>query len=601
MRGLNLQKNNQTNLTSATAKSKGLKKLAIHCKRFLPVIIFAIVFAIAGAVLTVIGPNKIGDLTDEILKGLSPLGIDFKVISSIGISLILIYSFSLVFSYVQAYLMARVTKKITKNLRQDILKKTNNLPLCSLDKKNHGEVLSIITNDVDIIGQTLNNSIASLLAGVVLLFGSVIMMFVTNWILAICAIVASLIGFSIMAIIMLKSQKYFKSQQNILANMNGHVEEYYSAHSIVKLYNAQNQTKKDFNKINENLKKQSFKAQFYSGLMMPLMSFVGNLGYVVVCVVGAVLVTNKTIDISVIVSFMIYIRLFTQPLGTIAQSMTSLQSAKASSERVFDFLELTEMENDDNKKALPYDEIKGNIEFSHVSFGYEKNKKIIKDFTTQIKAGQKVAIVGPTGGGKTTIVNLLMKFYEIDEGDILIDGESIHSLQRNNVQNMFSMVLQDTWIFEGSVLENILYSTPNKTIEDVKDVCKKIGIDHFIKTLSNGYDTVLNQQVSLSQGQKQLITIARAMIQNSPMLILDEATSSVDTRTEIQIQKAMDNLSTGKTSFVIAHRLSTIKNADIILVLKDGNIIEQGNHENLLKQNGFYTNLYNSQFERGSQ
>ncbi len=589
-----IKKNKKTPTKPKTFK-KGIKKLTIFCKPHYPAIIISFLLASVGAVLTVLGPNRIGDLSDEILNGMFTT-MDFKAITSIALSLVLIYSLSIVFTYIQGLIMASVTQKVTKKLRTKLSSKINNVPLKYIDGKTHGDILSRVTNDVEHIGQTLNDSVASLIAGVVLLIGSIVMMFVTNWTLALCAIGSTLLGFGLMSIMMIKSQKYFNQHQDNLGKLNGHIEEFYTGHSVVKISNAEKQGKAKFEKINTRLKKDGFKSQFYSGLMMPLMTFVGNLGYVVVCVVGAVLVNNNSINLGVIVSFMIYIRLFMQPLGTIAQGMTSLQSTAACSERVFEFLEEKEMEKEENMQVLNMEDVKGDVVFENVSFSYVKGKKIINNFSTKVKSGQKIAIVGPTGGGKTTIVNLLMKFYDIDEGDIIIDGRSIHDLSRENIHDLFSMVLQDTWIFNGTVMENIIYSKKNITIEEVEKVCKEIGIHHFIMTLPEGYNTMLSEKASLSQGQKQLLTIARAMIQNSPMLILDEATSSVDTRTEKQIQEAMDNLTKDRTSFVIAHRLSTIKNADLILVLKDGNIEEQGSHKQLLEKQGFYHELYNSQF-----
>ena len=459
--------------------------------------------------------------------------------------------------------------------------------------------ISTLRSDINDYSYTINNNVVSLIGAITLIIGSVVMMFITNWIMALVAIGSSLLGFLIMGLIMIKSQKYFNVQQQVIAELNGHVEEIYSGHDIVKVFNGKKETSSQFNQINKKLYVSNWKSQFFLGLMGPLMGFVGNLSYVAVCVSGALLVSKGVIDIGAIVSFMIYIRLFIQPLSELAQVLTSLQTTAASSERVFNFLNQTELsdESDKTQKLIPQ-QVKGNVEFKHIKFGYNDEKVIIPDFSAKVKAGQKVAIVGPTGAGKTTLVNLLMKFYELNDGDICIDGISTNDLTRENIHDLFSMVLQDTWLFEGTVKENLVYNKEGVSDEQIYEACNACGIDHFIKTLPKGYDTVLDDNTSISAGQKQLITIARAMIQNSPMLILDEATSSVDTRTEAVIQKAMDRLTKGRTSFVIAHRLSTIKNADLILVMKDGNIIEKGDHKELLKQNGFYADLYNSQFSK---
>ena len=494
--------------------------------------------------------------------------------------------------------MAIVTNKCAKNLRKDISEKINRLPLKYFDKNSYGDVLSRVTNDVDTIAQSLNQSLGNLVSAITLFFGALIMMFVTDFTMAITAILSSLIGFAFMMVILKRSQKYFNEQQKQLGNLNGHIEEIYGGHNIVKVYNAMDEATDEFDKINERLYQSNRKSQFLSGLMPPFMSFIGNFGYVAVCVVGALLVMNDKITFGVIVAFMIYIRLFTNPLTQIAQGMTSLQSTGAASERVFNFLEEKEMDQEENKKVLERDEVKGNIEFKNIEFGYDSDKTIIKNFSAKAKSGEKIAIVGPTGAGKTTIVNLLMKFYEINKGDIIIDGISIHDLTRENIHDLFTMVLQDTWVFNGTILENIKYNNESISDDDVKRVCKVVGLDHYIKSLPQGYNTILKEVESLSSGQKQLLTIARAMLDDKPFLILDEATSSVDTRTEELVQVAMDKLSENKTSFIIAHRLSTIKNADLILVMKEGNIIEQGNHKSLLKKNGFYADLYNSQFQK---
>lgn len=522
--------------------------------------------------------------------------INLDNIFKICMILVVIYLVAYVVNFVQGFIMATVNQRVSRDLRSRISVKINKLPLKYFDKVSYGEVLSRVTNDVDIIGQTLNNSVNTLIGAAALFIGSLIMMFVTNWIMAISGVVATIIGFVLMIVIISKSQKYFVAQQNVLGQVNGFVEEAYSGQEIIKAYNAEEGTTGAFEVINKKLYSSAWKSQFYSGLMQPLMGFIGNLGYVVVCVVGAVLVHYNIINFSVIVAIMIYIRLFTQPLSQLAQGVTNLQSTAAASERVFEFLDQEEMP-DESMLTKKLENIKGEVEFKHVKFGYTPEKMVIKDFSVKIRPGQKVAIVGPTGAGKTTLVNLLMKFYNVNDGDILMDGVSIKDISRENVHAIFGMVLQDTWLFQGSVKENIRYSKTDVTDEMIVSACKECGIDHFIRTLEHGYDTILDDNTNISAGQKQLMTIARAMVENAPMLILDEATSSVDTRTELLIQKAMDKLTENRTSFVIAHRLSTIKNADIILVMKDGDIIETGNHEELIKKNGFYADLYNSQFE----
>lgn len=524
--------------------------------------------------------------------------INLDSIFKIAIFLVILYIISYFANFFQGFLMATVNQRVSKNLRTAISDKINRLPLKYFDSMSYGEVLSRVTNDVDTIGQALNNSVNTLVGAAALFIGSLIMMFVTNWIMALSGVIATIIGFVIMIVIISKSQKYFMEQQAVLGQVNGIVEECYSGQEIIKAYNAEQETGEFFEKENTRLYKSAWKSQFYSGLMQPIMGFIGNFSYVVVCVVGAVLVYYNIINFSVIIAIMIYIRLFTQPLAQMAQGVTNLQSAAAASERVFEFLEQPELSDESNlTKRLENSEIKGNVEFKHVKFGYVPEKIIIKDFSAKIKAGQKVAIVGPTGAGKTTLVNLLMKFYDVTDGDILIDGVSIKELTRENVHSIFGMVLQDTWLFQGTIKDIVRYSREDVTDEQIINACVECGIDHFVKTLPNGYDTILDDNTNISAGQKQLLTIARAMVENAPMLILDEATSSVDTRTEILIQNSMDKLTENRTSFVIAHRLSTIKNADIILVMKDGDIIEMGNHEELLAKNGFYAELYNSQFE----
>ena len=574
-----------------------LKKIIKYNKPFMVLIIIALVFSFISSILSIIGPDKLKEMTNTIQKGLMS-GIDLDKIKTIGITLSIMYGASIIFNYLQGFIMTIVNNKFQLRMRRDIDHKINRLPLSYFDKTTVGDILSRIINDVDTIGWTMNQSLSSLVSSLTTLLGALFMMFYTNWILAIISVFSSLFGFVFVAIILVKSQKYFNEVQNSLGDMNGHIEEVFSSHNIVKVYNAEDETNKEFDVINKRLFENGRKSQFLSGLMHPLMGFIGNFGYVLVCVIGAILVINNTISFGVIVAFMIYIRLFTQPLMNIAQSLTGFQSAAAAGERVFEFLEEREMddEKDLNEKLLLSD-VYGNIEFNNVSFGYNDDKVIIKNFCASIKSNSKIAIVGPTGAGKTTIVNLLMKFYNINQGDIIIDGHSIKKLKRENIHDLFNMVLQDTWIFNGTIKENIKYNNENVTDEDIIDACKRVGLHHFIKTLPNGYDTVLSDVDTLSSGEKQLLTIARAMISDKPYLILDEATSNVDTRTEELVAKAMDELSKGKTSFIIAHRLSTIKNADLILVINDGNIIEQGNHEELLKKNGFYAELYNSQFE----
>lgn len=634
-----------------------MKKLIHYLNKFHTLIIIAFVLAAVSSILSIIAPDHLSNLTDIISDGLTPnisettineimssdtisfedkqefmsimSGIsedsssseifsaidsmpesvqeivepkmDFTAIKNIALFLAIIYIASAIFSFFGHYIMATVSNNFAKDLRSKIITKINKLPLRYFDRNSTVDILSRITNDVDTVAQTMSQSIGSLVGAITLLIGSVIMMFVTNWIMAISAIVSSLLGFSIMAIILKKSQKYFIQRQVELGNMNGHIEEIYSGHNVVKVYNGKKDADEKFDKLNEKVFDAIRKSQFLSGLMQPIMGFIGNFSYVVVCVVGALLALNGYITFGVIVAFIVYVRLFTNPLSQIAQAMTSLQSAAAASERIFEFIEAEEMSDESAlTKHLDRDKVKGNITFDHVKFGYDSDRIIIKDFSAKVKPGQKIAIVGPTGAGKTTMVNLLMKFYEINSGDIKIDGVSINELTRENVHDLFTMVLQDTWVFNGTVRENIVYNRENVSDYELKQVCKVVGVDHFIKSLPNSYDTVIEDNDSISSGQKQLMTIARGMLDNAPFLILDEATSNVDTRTEELVQKAMDKLMEGRTSFIIAHRLSTIKNADLILVMNEGNIIEQGSHDELMKQNSFYANLYNSQFEKVS-
>ena len=576
---------------------KSLKDIISYSKSFMPLLIISIICACLSAVFSIIAPDKLTDLVNTITDGIMT-GIDFTKLKSIVVILVIIYLLSAVFSLLEGIISAHVANTLSKNLRDDMSKKINNLPLKYFDEHTNGDVLSRITNDVDQIGQSINQSLGIFISAVTLLLGSVIMMLHTNVIMAITAIVASLIGFVFVALVLSKSQKYFIRRQKELGLINGHIEEIYTNYNVVKAYNGGDDATKKFDELNEKLYESNLKSQFLSGLMFPFMGFIGNLSYVAVCIVGAILTMNGTIEFGVIVAFIVYARLFTNPLSQIAQSLTALQSAAASSERVFEFLESTELESESNlDKSINIDDIEGKIEFKNVRFSYEKETPVIKDFSIRVNPYETIAIVGPTGAGKTTIVNLLMKFYNTDSGDILIDDISIKDLTRENIHDLFTMVLQDTWLFEGTIRDNIVFNKAGIKDEDTREALKTVGLEHFIKSLPNGLDTKVSDTESISAGQRQLLTIARGMIKNSPLLILDEATSNVDTRTEKLVQSAMDKLSTGKTSFVIAHRLSTIKNADLILVMKEGNIIEIGNHDSLMKKNGFYAELYNSQFE----
>ena len=640
-------------------KSKDFKgtliKIFNNLGKWKYVLIFALGMATLSAILALVAPNKLSNLTDEITLGITPniseniikdvmtsddVAMEDKMalqsliadledsgkelddilleldnlpdsiysiikpkmnmvkIKNMALVLAIIYILSSIFSYIESILTTIIANKYAYKLRRDISKKINKLPLRYFDTHETGDVLSRVTNDIDTVSQTMNNTIASLVSSITLLIGSIIMMFVTNWQMALTAIISSLFGFMFMAIILSKSQRYFTQRQVELGNLNAHIEEIYSGHSVVKVYNADIEAMEEFDKLNKNLYVCNKKSQFLSGIMQPLMGFIGNFSYLAVCVIGAILVSEDIITFGVIVAFMIYVRLFTNPLTRIAQSMTQLQSMTAAGERVFEFLEETEMPDESNLvKKLDRESVKGEIVFKDVKFGYDKNRTIIKNFNAMVKPGQKIAIVGPTGAGKTTLVNLLMKFYDINDGDIIIDGVSTKSLTRENIHDLFIMVLQDTWLFEGTIRDNLKFNKKNVTDEEIMKVCKTVGVDHFIKTLPGGLDANVGDNDTISQGQKQLLTIARGMIENAPFLILDEATSNVDTRTEELVQKAMDKLTSGRTSFIIAHRLSTIKNADLILVMKDGNIVEQGSHNALLKKNGFYADLYNSQFD----
>ena len=576
---------------------KAMGALISYCRKYAILIIAALVFAAISAVLSVIGPDYISELTETITSGITPMGIDIDMekITSTAVTLIVIYAISMTLGYLQSLIMTHVSCNVGKKMRSDITEKINRIPLKYFDSHNHGDTLSRVTNDVDMIGQSLNMSVGSLVSALATLIGCVIMMFATEWRMAITAVAASLIGFTAMGLIMGKSQKHFVERQNSLAEVNGHVEEYYAGQNIVRAYNSEEKGLTAFRESNEKLRKHTFKAEFLAGLMMPIMAFVGNFGYVAVCIVGAALAFDGAINFSVVVAFMIYIRLFTSPLGQIGQGFSSIQAAAAASERVAEFLEEEELFDESDKKT-ELKEVKGNVTFEHVSFGYNPDKLIIHDFSAKVKAGQKVAIVGPTGAGKTTIVNLLMRFYELNTGKISVDGTSLADITRENVHDIFGMVLQDTWLFEGTVRENLTYGKKGISDERLLDICNQCGLKHFIGTLPNGLDTVLNDTVTISAGQKQLLTIARAMVEDAPMLILDEATSSVDTRTEIKIQRAMDALTEGRTSFVIAHRLSTIRDADMIIYMRDGDIKETGTHDELITKNGMYAELYNSQF-----
>lgn len=658
---------NNKNLKPKNLK-KSLSRLIKELNKYKILIIISLLLAVVGSILSIITPNKLSKLTDEITKGLIINKDNFKTLNEqiyfnytnnnlkemeidnikisindqleylniakdikqddisdlyskldlmpetikelvkpkmnldkikvISIFLAIIYILSALFTYIESISMTVVANKFAKNLREKISIKINKLPLKYFDKNKIGDVLSRVTNDVDTVSQTLNNSLASFVSALTLFIGTIIMMFVTNSLMAITAIISSLFGFIFMFIVLSKSQKYFIERQKELGNLNANIEEIYSNIAVVKKYNAKEETRANFNKINDKLFNSTRKSGFLSGLMPPMMMFVGNFGYVCVCIVGALLVINNKISFGVIVAFISYVRLFTSPLSQIAQTMSSFQQTAAASERVFELLDEEEMEKETNKKTLEKEKVIGKLEFNDVCFTYDgNNTPTIKDFSVKIKPGQKVALVGPTGSGKTTMVNLLMKFYDINSGDIKIDDIKIKDLKRENVHDLFTMVLQDTWLFEGTIKENIIYNRKNITLEEVKKACKIVGMDHFIKTLPNGYDSYLSEETNVSEGQRQLLTIARALIKETPFLILDEATSNVDTRTEELISKAMDVLTKGKTSFIIAHRLSTIKNADLIIVMKDGEILEKGKHDELLKQNGFYAELYNSQFK----
>ena len=569
-------------------------QLSPYLKGFRLFFIIAILFSIVSSVITVIGPDKLKEITDTITKGMGGT-IDIDKIASIALTLAILYGVGALVSYSSNFIISTMIQQFAERLRNAIAEKINRVPLQYFDSHEQGDTLSRVTNDVDLMTQSFNQSLVQMVSSIVLLIGSIFMMFKTDWHLAVTAIVSVFAGFALSSIIMVKSQPLFKQQQDNLAKVSGYVEEIYSGHNVVISYNGRHQAKNHFDAINQDLYQSMWKSQFFSGIMMPLMQFVGNFGYVMVCIVGAALTINGDITIGTIVAFMTYVRIFTQPIGQMAQGITQLQSASAAMGRVFEFLNEEEM-GDESQKTRQLDEPKGHVTFEHVRFGYSPDKTIIHDFTAEAKPGQKVAIVGPTGAGKTTMVNLLMRFYDIQAGKIAIDGVDTKAMSREEVHDAFSMVLQDTWLFEGTIRENLVFNQTDISDEAVEAATRAVGVHHFIRTLPNGYDTVLDDSVTLSVGQKQLLTIARALLKDAPLLILDEATSSVDTRTEELIQKAMDKLMEGRTSFVIAHRLSTIRNADLILVMKDGNIIEQGNHQELMSQNGFYADLYNSQF-----
>ena len=583
---------------------KTLKEMVGYLKPYFPLILIAVVASVIATILQIIGPDKLKLITDEITKGLPKMvkgkpvlaSVNMDNVKSITIMLVIFYGSSLLLNLLQRFIMADVTQKISKSFREKIAVKINKLPFSYFDNTTYGDILSRVTNDVDTISQSLNQSVGALLTSIVMLIGTVVMMIYNSGILTITTILSSIVGFVFITIIMKKSQKYFKAQQQNLGDINGQIEEVYTGHNVIKAYNAGERVIDEFEQMNTQLYTSAWKSQFLSGLMMPIMQFAGNFSYVMVCIVGGALAINGKISFGVIVAFMIYVRLFTNPLSDIAQSFNTLQRAAAAGERVFEFLNEEELEEEHVTEKL--EKAKGEVEFKNVRFGYNPDKIIIKDFSVKVNPGEKIAIVGPTGAGKTTIVNLLMRFYEINSGQILIDGIDTKNISRDNLRDQFCMVLQDSWVFEASVRENITFGEKDITDEELIDVCKRVNLDHFIRTLPHGYDTILNDKQSLSQGQLQLLTIARAMVSHAPMLILDEATSSVDTRTEIIVQDAMDELAKGRTSFVIAHRLSTIKNADLILVMKDGDIVEKGKHDELLARDGFYAQLYNAQFER---
>ena len=575
-----------------------LGKVFAYMKNSIPAIIVALILVAAAAVLTIIGPDKIGEMTTLMQKGLYG-EVDMSGITKIGITLAVIYIAGAVFNFIQHYIMATVTLKTSKRMRGNLSEKINKVPMSYFNKTSQGDILSRITNDISTLQQGLANSMPVIVSAAAQFVGCLIMMFATEWRLALCVLGVTFIGMFLLMMIVGRSQKYFVAKQQSLGELNGYVEEMYTGHEVVRISRAGKKINQKFDKLNATVYETNWKSQFFSGVMQPLMNVIGNIGYVAVCVVGSALALNGKIEFGVIISFILYVRLFTSPLTQIAQGMTNLQTASASARRIFDFIESEEL-SDESEKTAVLDGAKGNVEFKNVRFSYPDNpdKVIIKNFSANVKSGQKVAIVGPTGAGKTTMVNLLMRFFEINSGSILIDGVPISDLKRENLHELFGMVLQDTWLFEGTVRENHVYNMQDVSDDELERVCKTCGISHFVHSLPQGFDTVLSESTMISAGQKQLLTIARAMLQNAPMLILDEANSSVDTRTEAIIQKAMDELTKDRTSFVIAHRLSTIKNSDLILVMKDGDVIESGNHDDLMAKGGFYSELYNSQFEQ---
>ena len=577
-----------------------LNDLSTYMRKSLGVVVLALVLAALSAVLTIIGPDQVGKIATIMSDGLLG-GIDLAAIARVGILLAVIYGLSALFGFIQHYIMASVTLKISYRMRAELSEKINRVPQKYFNFHAQGDILSRITNDVSTLQQGLTNSLPTIISAATQFLGCLIMMFVTEWRLALVSLGITLVGLLLVVFIMSRSQKYFTARQESLGKLNGYVEEMYSGHEVVRISRAAEPVGKTFDALNDAVYDANWRSQFLSGVMQPLMNVIGNLSYVAVCVLGSILAIQGIIDIGVIVSFILYVRLFTSPLTQIAQGMTNLQTASASAHRIFDFLGSEEMPDESEKPELPRP-VRGEVDFEHVRFSYpdSPDKIIIKDFSAHVAPGRKVAIVGPTGAGKTTMVNLLMRFYEIADGCIKIDGVPSQDIRREDVHKLFGMVLQDTWLFEGTVRENLVYNLPDVTDEQLNRVCCACGLDKFVRSLPNGFDTVLSESTSISAGQKQLLTIARAMLQNAPMLILDEATSSVDTRTELLIQRAMDKLTENRTSFVIAHRLSTIKNADLILVMKDGDVIESGTHETLMQQNGFYAALYNSQFDQAS-
>lgn len=575
-------------------------RLKEYMRSSIGIMLFALVLAALSAVMTIIGPNKIGDMATLMSDGLTT-GIDLNAIARLGIFLAVIYALSALFGFIQHYIMANETLKMSYRMRGELSEKINRVPQKYFNTTSQGDILSLITNDVSTLQQGLTNSLPTIISAATQFVGCLIMMFATEWHLALVSLGVTLLGMLALALIMSRSQHYFTARQKSLGELNGYVEEMYSGHEVVRISRAGDKVVEHFDRLNAAVYDANWRSQFLSGVMQPLMSVIGNIAYVAVCVMGSILAINGTIEFGVIISFILYVRLFTSPLTQIAQGMTNMQTASASAKRIFDFLESEELSDETGKHAtLPA--VRGQVSFDHVRFSYpdSPDKVIIKDFSASVKPGQKVAIVGPTGAGKTTMVNLLMRFFEINSGRISIDGVSTADMRREDVHNMFSMVLQDTWLFEGTVRENLAYNMQGITDAQLEEVCRACGLDKFVHSLPNGFDTVLSDSTSISAGQKQLLTIARAMLQNAPMLILDEATSSVDTRTELLIQRAMDELTKGRTSFVIAHRLSTIKNSDMILVMRDGDVIESGTHDELMAKGGFYAELYNSQFEQAA-